>query len=806
MVRRLHWRLPARLALPAVLAAGLVLLPVAETGPGPVKSEAAAAARTAQARVASLPPEAQAAISARIGTANPAYAARRAGDGYRVEGGGVTGLLSSGGLKVDVPAGSLSMRLSAIGRGEQTTALRGTGPVAHRNRVSFTRPGLDEWYVAGPLGLEQGFTVDRRPSGGTDPVMLTLSLGGSLRARQEGAQVQFVGTSGAVALRLGGLVALDADRHRLPARLVLDGRSLRLRIDDSGARYPLWIDPFIQQGPKLTGVGAVGASRRGASTALSADGNTALVGGPLDSGNTGAVWVFTRTAGIWMQQGPKLASGGGQFGSSVALSADGNTALIGSAGGVGLAHVFTRSGGVWTQQGPALTGTGTIGGAAFGSSAALSADGNTALIGGYLDNIAVGAAWVFTRSGGVWTQQGPKLTGAGGVLTPNFGFSAALSDDGNTALIGAPSDDSQFGAAWVFTRSGGVWTQQGSKLTGAGRVGQALFGIDVALSSDGNTGLIGGFRDSGGAGAAWVFTRTGGVWTQTGPKLVPSDATGAARFGNSVGLSADGNTAFAGGPGDNGNSGAAWVFTRTGGAWTQQGSKLTGGGEVGAGWLGAAADLSDDGNTALAGGPFDNGGLGAAWVFVPTCAGYPITISGAGTIVGTAGSDVIVGSAGDDTIFALGGNDIVCGGLGNDFIDGGDSGDILYGDEGAPGVPAATASGGNDAILGGNGGDVIYGEGAGDFISGDGGSDLIDAGAGGDAVNAGGDGDLVYGGLDGDLLNGDAGSDFLVGDIQNSQNVGGGPGVDPTPGALDACNGGTGTDLQQRCEAISSIP
>src|SRR5439155_7614712 len=111
----------------------------------------------------------------------------------------------------------------------------------------------------------------------------------------------------------------------------------------------------------------------------------------------------------------------------------------------------------------------------------------TGLIGGPGDNSAAGALWVFTRSGTTWTQQGPKLTGTGASARSlsNFGARVALSSDGNTALVGGPEDGP--GSAWVFTRSGSTWTQQGSKLTGAEEIGaRVLFGAGVALSSDGN--------------------------------------------------------------------------------------------------------------------------------------------------------------------------------------------------------------------------------------------------------------------------------------------------------------------------------
>jgi hypothetical protein len=141
------------------------------------------------------------------------------------------------------------------------------------------------------------------------------------------------------------------------------------------------------------------------------------------------------------------------------------------------------------------------------------------------------------------------------------------------------------GAAWVYTRSGGVWTQQGNKLVGTDAAGGAEQGYSVTLSADGNTALVGGPHDNGEAGAAWVFTRSGGVWAQQGTKLVANDAVGSANQGSSVALSSDGDTAIVGGPGDNSDNGlglgAVWNYARSNGAWTQQGSKLVGTGAIG---------------------------------------------------------------------------------------------------------------------------------------------------------------------------------------------------------------------------------
>jgi hypothetical protein len=378
---------------------------------------------------------------------------------------------------------------------------------------------------------------------------------------------------------------------------------------------------LTQQGLKLIGTGAVGAANQGYSVSLSADGNTAIAGGYGDNGGAGAAWVWTRSGGAWTQQGAKLvgtgAVGAASQGYCVSLSADGNTAITGGVqdnDAAGAVWFWTRSGGVWTQQGPKLVGTGAVGNAYQGLVVSLSADGNTAIVGGFGDNGDVGAAWVWTRSGNAWTQQGPKLVGTGGVGAAQ-GISVSLSADGNTAIVGGSDDNGGAGAAWVWTRSGGVWTQQGPKLVGTGAVGKAGQAYSVSLSADGNTAIIGGDADNGDAGAAWVWTRSGGVWTQQGSKLVGIGAVGSAGQGVYVSLSADGNGAIVGGYDDNGGAGAAWFWTRSGGVWTQQGAKLVGTGAVGGANQGIAVSLSADGNTAMVGGFSDNYDAGATWVF-----------------------------------------------------------------------------------------------------------------------------------------------------------------------------------------------
>ena len=323
---------------------------------------------------------------------------------------------------------------------------------------------------------------------------------------------------------------------------------------------------FTQQGPKLVGSGNSGAKSpltngQGRSVAVSADGNTAIIGGPSDNGNMGAAWVFTRSNGVWTQQGSKLIGAGATNpalqGNSVALSADGNTAIIGgpdetrasvrcgfsrAAMGCGPSKATSWSAPVPLQArsikvfrsryrltatprssaGPSIIRLSVRRGfsrAAMGRGFSKATSWSalvplqaryikvfrsqfrpTAILPSWVGTgqLKRRGAWVFTHSNGVWTQQGNKLVGTGAVgpISAGQGQSVALSADGNTAIIGGPGDNTAFGAAWVFTRSGGVWTQQGAKLVGTGVVGLATQFLSVALSADGNTVVAGADLDN----------------------------------------------------------------------------------------------------------------------------------------------------------------------------------------------------------------------------------------------------------------------------------------------------------------------
>jgi hypothetical protein len=647
----------------------------------------------------SVEPALRAAVSSSLGGEQRRFAVVSR-HGLFVTRGGVRTVFGARGPVLRVGKAVVSLRLGGLGYGRSLRAV-GTGTrSADANRVRYRRRGVVEWYRNGPRGLEQGFTLTRRPSAGRGPLTVAIVTVGGAVPRRSGSSVVFGGPR---VCRYGGLQARDAAGRTLPARLELAGRTIRLRVNDRRARYPLTIDPLIEQA-KLTGGGEVGPGRFGVSVALSADGNTALIAGHLDNGGVGAAWVFTRAGGTWSQQGAKLTAndenGSGQFGFSVALSADGNTALIGGPDDnnvpfAGAAWVFTRAGTSWSQQGTKLTASDAnpVYGANFGTSVALSADGNTALIGGPRESGIVGAAWVFTRAGTTWSQQGPKLTANDQNGTGRFGWSVALSADGNTALVGNYFDNAAVGAAVVFTRAGTTWSQQGPKLTASGETGAGEFGLSVALSADGTTALIGGYRDNGDVGAAWVFTRTGASWSQQGARLTAGDENGPGRFGDSVALSADGNTALIGGYRDNGSVGAAWLFTRAGATWSQQGAKLAPKDENGSAEFGSGVALSADGRTALVGGWSDNGLAGASWMFAyklsQTISFDPLAPKTYGDpdfpVSAAASSGLTVSFAASGNCAVSGGNTVHLTGAGSCTVTASQPGDANY--DAAPEVP-----------------------------------------------------------------------------------------------------------------------
>lgn len=397
--------------------------------------------------------------------------------------------------------------------------------------------------------------------------------------------------------------------------------------------------PLLQHA-KLTANDAAAVDEFGISVAIAGD--TAVVGAWLDDTSAGAdagsAYVFVRSNGVWSQQAKLTANDAAaadHFGASVSISSD--TIVVGAYSanvGAGAAYVFVRNGTVWSQQAK-LTANDAASSNQLGFSVAIS--GDTVLAGAILGDGPVsnsGAAYVFVRSGTTWTQQG-KLLATDGANGDKFGTSVAIS--GDTALIGAPYDDNSAGndagGAYVFIRSGTAWTQQ-AKLAPADLAALDGFGSSVAL--DGETAFVSspnanvgtGF----GGGAAYVFTRSGAVWSFQA-RLSASDSAANDYFGTSVALNAD--TAVVGAPFDTTtagtSAGSAYVFARSGTTWTQRG-KLTTSDATSFDYAGIAVAASTD--AALIGAyQADLTGAntaGAAYVFALACC--PGDVNGDGTI------------------------------------------------------------------------------------------------------------------------------------------------------------------------------
>jgi hypothetical protein len=368
-----------------------------------------------------------------------------------------------------------------------------------------------------------------------------------------------------------------------------------------------------------------GGTLDGFGTSVALSGTMALIGAPYrpNDNNTGVVYVFGDSGGVWSEQAELTASDatqGDQFGYSVALS--GTTALIGAPGrenGTGAAYVFAQSGGGWSQQAE-VTAADAAAGDQFGSSVALS--GTTALIGAPQRSTITGTAYVFGDSAGGWTQQA-ELTASDGMAGDGFGYSVALS--GTTALIGAPAawnHEASGGTAYVFAPSSAGWSQQ-AELTASDGATFSRFGWSVALS--GTTALIGTPNRNSGTGGAYVFEGSGGTWSQqatlTGSDSVAGSGPGATGDGFGFSVAVSGATALIGAVYHDNYQGGAYVFGEAGGAWSQQAELAPSDNPSGGAAFGASVALSE--TAALIGAPGHDNGTGAAYVFSDTSAQGP---------------------------------------------------------------------------------------------------------------------------------------------------------------------------------------
>jgi hypothetical protein len=371
------------------------------------------------------------------------------------------------------------------------------------------------------------------------------------------------------------------------------------------ASAQVW-NPLVWLEQKVTASDGTANSYFGSAAAL--NGSTALIGADGDNSFQGAAYLFTKLNGSW-SQGQKLTASDGlagdEFGYRVVLANDtllvgAFTATVGGNASQGAAYLFTKSNGTWSESQKLTASDGGLFDN-FGASVAL--DGSTLVVGAngatVGGNAAQGAVYVFTESNGTWTQT-QKLTANDGAAYDNFGLSVALK--ASTILVGSPQaaigGNAGQGALYVFAESNGTWSQV-QKLTASDGAANSSFGESVALN--GSTALIGANNAAVNGhsfqGAAYIFTESNGTWSQV-QKLTASDGAANSNFGSAVAL--NGSTALIGADGSTvgGNTyqGKAYLFMESGGNWSQSDTFIASDGAADD-YFGAA--LAWDGVTAL---------------------------------------------------------------------------------------------------------------------------------------------------------------------------------------------------------------
>jgi hypothetical protein len=236
-------------------------------------------------------------------------------------------------------------------------------------------------------------------------------------------------------------------------------------------------------------------------------GSTAVVTNRRKNSGRGALYVYTRSGTVWSFQQKLTASDAAandELGTAIAI--EGDTIIAGAPGdetGTGAVYVFTRTAGVWSQAAKVVAPDAALYDN-FGNAVAMS--GGTILIGAYNVGDTIGAAYVFTGAGAAWAFQDKFADGVGDYEV-YFGWSVAI--DGDTALVGENFRDVLTGVVHVYTRTGSVWTKQ-TTLSASDGAQEDEFGFSVAL--DGDTAIIGALRDNdagSNAGCVFVFQRTG---------------------------------------------------------------------------------------------------------------------------------------------------------------------------------------------------------------------------------------------------------------------------------------------------------
>lgn len=567
--REVEWRCgAAALGLAAVLMTLVAGMTVSGSGVGwPVRGRAVGGGLgpAGLRRVESLPMGAQAVISGTLGADERAYRATRVGAGWRLAGGGIRANFAGAGVRLRAPGGEASLSLAGVGYDGALRVVPARVPVGVGSRVIYRYPGVVAWYKAGPLGIEQGFTLEHRPvSAPGGPLTLALRVRGALSPRlaDRGRTLVLAGPAGRVVLRYGGLSVHDARGRLLRSWFTVWRGEVLIRVADAGSAYPLRVDPFIQVG-NLTLTGGP-PFILGESTAVS--GNTVVASG------ADAYYVFTEPTGGWSSetQTATLAqvSGSGMAaisGSTIVIGRDVFTEPVGGwtgtvqpaamltlgAGAISgqtivapygdSDYVFTEPAGGWSgtvSPVATLRPADAVGGAHLSGPVAIS--GDTVFVTGCLNadsSLCQNAIYAFSEPAAGWSgtvNEAAILTVAQAPAESGLGVGLAAS--GSTVVAGDGLDNSGNGPVYVFTEPRGGWSgavHQAAELTVKDDVGEVL-GFTLALS--GQTVAAGTVTpENESAGAWYLYTEPSNGWS--GTITTTAAPGGAAPFGTPLAIS-----------------------------------------------------------------------------------------------------------------------------------------------------------------------------------------------------------------------------------------------------------------------------
>jgi len=660
-----------------------------------------AASHSSAKTLADLPPAALPAISSALGHDDARYGVRKTADGYSAQNAAnhLDAHYAAEGVEVRSQNADLGFEFQGWGYGERPANKdkAAVAPRVNANRVEYRRGALTEWYVNGPLGIEQGFTISQPPvalqDSHHDALDIALRLRGNLSASIESGRhaLTLRDQKGVEILRYGPLQVYDASGRELESWMEMQDGTLRLRVNTAGARYPILVDPWVQAVP-LTVSSTLSAGIAGA---VAVSGDTIVVGGTDSTNNAtvdlGEVFVFVEPpTGGWAAVTTYTAeltalnrAAGDDFGSSVSIDAAADTIVVGAPyapGGVGAgaAYVFVKPAGGWATTSAydaelVADDVSPYGG--FGWSVGIDASGDTVVVGAPFNPFGfqlkineLGEAYVFAEPLGGWAgtflTETAKFIASDGSSGDSLGLSVGINESGDTVVAGAidatngPNGPVQYqGAVYVFVKpTVGGWVtppatdpNYAARLTASDSTGHSYLGWSVGIS--GNTVVAGAYQAAAGQGAAYVFVApnpndyTSWVTPTTTPtfnaKLTASDGAALDEFGTSVAIS--GSTIVVGAASDIGGTGtgaaAAYVFAEpTPGGWTNTSTSTElslGTAEYFFGW-----SVGINGNTVVVGAPgranASNLAQGAAYVFTSTGGGGGSPVATKTTIQSTS--------------------------------------------------------------------------------------------------------------------------------------------------------------------------